>query len=84
MNEKQLVNHLVMRIKDIGRIDEKLKLILAMECFDNLSKHNEYFHSEHDIEFEKLDYLRRNLMGIQELLYEIWEIVRIEENNHVD
>lgn len=84
MSEKELANHLVKRIKDIGRIDEKLKVILDMECFDNLSKHNEYFDSEHVIEFEKLDTLRRNLICIQELLYEIWEIVQFEEHNQLD
>lgn len=70
-----LAKHLVKRIEDLGRIRELLKGVLRNEIFDELSKHDEWWHSAHLEEGEKLDELRRTFIGLQDELWTIQEIL---------
>jgi len=77
--KKILPAYMIERIEDIGRAQEKLKGILNHEIFDNLSKHDTYWHSKNDLESEKLDDLRRKISYLKEMLGDLWDILRKEE-----
>lgn len=76
---KALPTALISRIEDIGRAQEKLKNILDEELFDNLSKHDPFWDSKHELESEKLDDLRRKLSCLSDNLWDLWAILRKEE-----
>lgn len=67
---------IVQAIIRLGRAIEKMKSILELDLFDNLSKHNPYWDSEHEPEGEKLDQARRNISFIHEKLYEMNSTLR--------
>lgn len=69
---------MISRIEDIGRAQNKLKTILDNDVFDTLSKHNPYWHSEHDIEADKLDEVRRQLSCLNDNLWDLWAVLRQE------
>lgn len=73
--ETDLVKHLISRIEDIGTAKERLKNILQTAIFDELSKHDEWWHSAHEVESEKLDELRRTFIVLQEELWRLQEIL---------
>jgi len=70
-----LGNHILNRIQDIGRIEEKISILLKDEIFEMLSKHNPYWVAEKEDEEDKLDDLRRKLCAIQNTLWDIKEII---------
>ena len=67
------------RIEDFGRAQERLKLVLGHELFDNLSKHNPYWESEHDVESEKLYDVRCKLGCILDNLWDVWAVLKRDE-----
>ncbi len=75
----QLEENMISRIEDIGRAQEKLKMILDNDIFDMTSKHNMYWKSEDPIQAEKLDYLRRKFVSLNDDLNDLWGILRKEE-----
>jgi len=78
--EKSLGWYALQRIEDIGRIDKLLLHITENDIFDNLSKYNSYFDSQHEIENEKLGELRLKLAQIYEQIWEVHSIIsRFEE-----
>lgn len=66
---------IIQRLEDMGRVKERLDKLLEFEIFDDLSKHNTYFHSEHPLEEDKLYDLRCKLCAIQDSLKEINSIL---------
>lgn len=77
----QLEDKMISRIKDMGRVQEKLHSILKDEIFETLSKYNTYWHSKHELEAEKLDDLRRKFSCFQDNLWQIMGILRTEEES---
>ena len=71
----QLEDKMISRIKDMGRVQERLKAILDDEIFDTLSKHNPYWDSKHEPECDKLDDLRRKFSCFQDNLWDIMGIL---------
>ena len=68
----------IYRLEDIGRAQIKLKSILDDDIFDNLSKHDLYWKSEHDLEDEKLDDIRRKISCLNDNLWDLWAILKKE------
>ena len=73
--ERSLGWYAAQMIQDRGRIDKTLLTLTEDEIFDDLSKHNPYFHSEHEVEAEKLEELRWKLSHIHEKLWEVISII---------
>lgn len=71
--------HMLNRIADLGRAQERLKTILDDEIFNNLSKHNAYWESEHEKEDEKLYDIRCKLSCLLDNLWDLFAILRKEE-----
>ena len=71
----QILNNL----KDMGRAQERLKIILDDELFENLSKHNSYWQSEHEVEDDKLHTIRCKLSCMMDNLWDVFAILRREE-----
>ena len=69
---------IVKRIEDIGRARECLKLILDEDIFEDTSKHNPYWHSDHEKESEKLYDLR---MKISFLDAKLWDLMSVLSND---
>jgi hypothetical protein len=63
------------RLEDVGRVRERLDELLKLEIFDDLSKHNPYFDSEHDLESDKLYDIRCKFRVIQDSLEGISNIL---------
>jgi hypothetical protein len=63
----------------LGRAQEKLDSMMKEDFFDDLSKHNPYWHS--DIDGDKLDQARRRLSMIQDRLWDIISIVHGGEDD---
>lgn len=64
------------RLEDIGRAQVKLNAILEHDIFENLSKHNLYWQSEHELESVKLCSIRMQLSSINDSLFELWEVIK--------
>lgn len=77
----QLEDKMISRIKDLGRAQERLKMILDDEIFDTLSKHNPYWDSKYEPEADKLDDLRRKFSCLSDNLWDIMGILRTEEES---
>jgi len=75
----QLEDKIICQIKDLGRIQERLKMILDDEIFDKTSKHNPYWYSKYEEEEDKLDELRIKLSCLNDNLWDIMAILRKEE-----
>ena len=69
---------------NVGEARKLVKDILNDDVFDNLSKHNPYFDSEHDKEDQKLEDLRWALNRIQDALHKIWELIEAPEDDEDD
>jgi len=68
------------RLEDIGCAREKLQSIIDEDIFENLSKHNPYWDSEHEKESEKLYDIRIKLAYFKEKLWEIYST--LSQENH--
>jgi hypothetical protein len=75
---KDLSLRILARLEDTGRAQERLRQVLDNEVFENLSKHNPYWDSEHEKEAEKLNDIRLNIASVSEELYEIWGMLKTE------
>lgn len=60
----------------IGRAQQQIIDLLDHDLFEDLSKHNPYFDSEHELEADKLEDCRRRLQFVHETL---WNIVAMLE-----
>ena len=69
---------LLRRIEDIGRAREILSGIMDMDVFDDLSKHNQYWESEHEKESDKLFEIRMKISHLQDGLGNLYEILSNE------
>ena len=67
---------LISRVKDLGRAQEKLKFILDDEIFDRTNKHNAYWNTESEADWDKLDDLRRKFALINENLWDLMAILK--------
>lgn len=76
---KALPTAMISRIEDIGRAQQRLKSILDDDLFDNLSKHNTYWHSKYEPESDKLDDLRRKLSCLSDNLWDLMTILQKDE-----
>lgn len=77
MEEQKIAEGLLWtRIINVGRALEKLNVVLDNEIFDNLSKHNPKWNSEHENESETLYQTRCTLNHIQEQLYEVFALLK--------
>jgi hypothetical protein len=76
--EHSLANCIIKRIEDIGKAITHLKEILDCDLFDDLSKHSNYWDSEHNNEADKLDDIRLKLSFLEENL---WDVYAILEND---
>lgn len=66
----------VRKIQSVGRAESVLKSVLDNDIFDKLSKHDPYWHSDYDVEAEKLDELRRILDCMHDNLWGVMSILR--------
>lgn len=72
---KENMSSILRRFEDFGEIRILLNQLLQHPRFDLLSKHDPYWQSSHEEEFEKLDKLRGELIYIQDQLSEILEVI---------
>ncbi len=64
----------------LGKAQEKTGKILDDDIFQDLSKYDPYWDSDHEKEAEKLDDIRRKLSFFRDSLYDVYEIIHpIEE-----
>lgn len=75
IEESNFYRNLIKRLEDIGRCRHILDQLHRHDAFDDLSKHNYFFHSEHQIESDKLNELRMYLGNIKDQINEISEIL---------
>lgn len=80
--ESNIYRNLIKRLEDIGRCRQILDQLHRHDAFDDLSKHNYFFHSEHQEESDRLNQLRTYLGDIKDQINEISEILdnEIKEN----
>lgn len=69
----------ISRLEDFGRAQQKLKSILDDEIFENLSKHDPYWDSTHESEADRLHDIRCKLNCLSDNLWDLWAILRKEE-----
>ncbi len=69
-------NHLIAKIQDMGRIEEKLLTLLDDEIFEKTNKHSPYWHSKDEDSADKLDDLRRKFSCMHDNLWDIISILR--------
>lgn len=72
----QLEDKMISKIKDMGIIQQKLEEILDDEIFDDLSKHNPFWHSKYEPESHKFNDLRGKFSLLSENLWDIMGILR--------
>jgi hypothetical protein len=80
--EKHYMVPVIQRFEEIGRVKEKLSALMEHDIFDDLSKHNIYYHSEHEIEYDKLFDLRMKIAGIQDSLCNIYDILHRDDEKY--
>lgn len=68
------------RIMNMGRAQEKISELLKHEVFDTLSKHNEYWDSQHEVEADKLDESRLRFSYIEGELHDIRALMNSAED----
>lgn len=71
----------ITRIMNIGRVQEKIIQLLEHDVFANhfLSKHNEYWDSQHEKEADKLDESRMRFSMIESELHDILYLLQSAE-----
>lgn len=62
---------IVKAILRLGRAQEKLDALLRSDVFDDLSKHDLFWQSDHEIEMNKMDAVRMRLKHIHSYLWEL-------------
>ncbi len=67
------------RIQDIGRAQEKLQSILDDDMFDNLSKHDPYWHPTIGEEIDRLYDIRMKMSFLHENLWKVMGILNKNE-----
>lgn len=70
---------IIKRLEDIGTAKQLLKELISDNLFDDLSKHNPYWESIHEVEDDKLHDLRMKLMYLHEKIGEIYDVVLNDE-----
>lgn len=66
---------------NVGKALHKLEELAKHDLFAGLSKHNAYWQSAHEDEYEKLDEVRRRLMWISEKIWDAISLLEIEIDN---
>lgn len=80
MNENsELSRQIIKRLEAIGEIKVKITEVVNHEIFDELSKHDEWWHSIHSEESDKLDEIRRTFIELQTQLWNIQDIIDRED-----
>lgn len=51
---------------NVGICVERMRNVITADVFENLSKHNPWYDSKHELEADKLDELRRTLVLVKE------------------
>lgn len=74
MEPEPAINHLKL-VHNTGKAYAKLDGLIRHEMFDNLSKHNPYWDSEHEIESDKLHDIRMRLQTIQETISDVMVLI---------
>lgn len=74
---------MVARIEDLGRARSLLESVLEEQMFKDLSKHNPYWESEHEVEADKLYDIRCNLRCLIDNLWEVVAILKHPEEGEV-
>jgi hypothetical protein len=67
------------RIINVGRALEKLEVVLDQDIFDELSKHNPKWDSEHEPEAETLHQVRGRLSYMHDQLWDIFALLKQDE-----
>ena len=78
-SSNQLEDKMISRIKDMGRVQERIKSILDDDIFNDLSKYNTYWQSKHEEENGKLIRLHMKLSCLHDNLWDIMGILRGDE-----
>jgi len=69
------------RLETIGQAKEKLIQLMRSDYIpDDLSKHNEYFDSEHELESDKLHEIRFKFMEIEQSLSDIYQLLVYDDH----
>lgn len=78
--DSKMYEAILNRIQDIGRAQEKLKSILDEDILEQHSKHDPYWHTD-DLEIanDRLHDLRCKLNCLSDNLWDLWTILRKEE-----
>ena len=71
---------MISRIQDIGRSEEKIRVMMDDPIFETLSKHNPYWESEIEEVDDKLHDIRCKLGMMHDNLCDIWEILSNPED----
>ncbi len=72
---KCLISNVITRLEDMGRIKEKLSILLKSDLFESLGKHDPYWqHSDSDVE-DKLHHIRSRISFLYEEISDIMEII---------
>lgn len=74
---------MVARIEDLRRARSLLESVLEEQMFKDLSKHNPYWESEHEVEADKLYDIRCNLRCLIDNLWEVVAILKHPEEGEV-
>ena len=69
----------IARLEDIGRAQQKLKMILDEEIFDSFGKHDPYWQDENPEFDDKLHTIRSRIACLNDNLWDLWAILRKEE-----
>jgi hypothetical protein len=72
---KDVSKIMVERLISLGRAQRLLKEIMDAEIFEGLSKHNVYWQSPYEKEYDKLDETRRRLMITYDNLCDLHSIL---------
>ncbi len=75
-----LSNIVIRKIQDMARAEVMLLQVLENDLFRDLSKHNPYWESEHEIESEKLYDTRCKLSCIKDILWDVFGSLKGEED----
>ena len=75
---KDVVNKLL----KVGRAYQLIMLLLDDDIFDNLSKHDPFWDSEHDAEADKLHDLRFKFQHMSDQLYDIVALIDTEDEEN--
>jgi len=73
---RQLSRDMTNKIVDIGRAIELLKVILDDNIFYDTSKFDDFWHSEHELEGEKLNSTRMRLESLHDKIWDVWDVLK--------